>query len=496
MLELFNVQIHMARHRAENYGTVTAVLMHLIRCVNHSPIALSSYLRETLKELRYEEKRERFRMFFLHDLDLENGTIQGIDEEDSPQCKFDMSKTALAKKPRPTRHILANTDPSSQFPIGNAPTWPDIVHLLRHEPSKLMRTWVWDPDWSVDEDAATLFKAFTRQYWLTIQKDRFITSQPKPDTLEEAMEVWTIPSLVSLLSEITCLASNHGLDGRFHGTGHRAFRDWMNVFFPSPEKPQHRDSVWRELFSDGAYISEYHGALETMSNADVTRLQLQLGDIFGRLQCVPNALESTATSVGRLWKGSDGMVEFCANPLHYRIEKVSPTVRTPTDALRLKATREAILDGLAAELEGVDIDSSRRARRRDRNAQKKKNARKSGNKRNARKPPQKRGPRTRATGNEEEVPPVPVPAIAEKQTDASEISVSSENAAAESSEDNNGDNSPQRERMVSGWTVFADDSTEYGSDNQDGQSCDGDDDGEEWDEMGYEVSGDEQSEEY
>ena len=170
MLELSNVQFHMAKHRSENYGTVTSLLMHLMRLVDHSPIPMAPYLRDALMDSHYDQVVERFGMFFLHELDLEHGTIGGIDKEDSPECKFAMSKTALASKRPISKKLFANTDPTAQFPLGNAPTWTDIVHILHHEPIKLMREWIWDPNWDYDPVVSGLFVNFTTHYWLTIQK--------------------------------------------------------------------------------------------------------------------------------------------------------------------------------------------------------------------------------------------------------------------------------------------------------------------------------------
>src|ERR1700739_3390375 len=70
MEELFGVQMHMKRCAPDNYGTMTALFMHLIRHVNHSPIAMAPYLRDTLHDLLFSENIERFGMFFLPDLDL------------------------------------------------------------------------------------------------------------------------------------------------------------------------------------------------------------------------------------------------------------------------------------------------------------------------------------------------------------------------------------------------------------------------------------------
>src|SRR5580698_7334499 len=162
MEELRNVQKLLYRNQDKNYGTITTVLMHLIRHVSHSPIAMAPYLRDALCDLRFNESMATFGMFFLQDLDLDNCVMPGIEEEDSQQCRRDMTGKAHTKKSRPTRNM--NTEPDSQFPIGNAPSWAEIIDVLYHEPMKLLRTWVWDEDWDTDKVAGDLFIKFTRQF--------------------------------------------------------------------------------------------------------------------------------------------------------------------------------------------------------------------------------------------------------------------------------------------------------------------------------------------
>jgi hypothetical protein len=393
MQELYNVQMRMSRHRGDNYGTSTALMMHLSRHVSHSPIAMAPYLRDTLRDKLFEENRERFGMFFVDGLVLEEGTIEGIPEKDSAECRKDMSRTALAKKKsRPSKGILSlNADPSSQFPLGNAPSWADITHALRHDPMKLLHAWTWDEEWSTDDIAADLFIHFTRQYWFTVHPSFLISEErrPAPNNLEESMQIWTVPSLLSILKQPTCIPSNHGLKGKFQGKGHRAFRDWVQVFFPLPNDPQHKDSVWRELYKYG-YIQEYHAQLSKMSAVDGRVVSDSLGDVFERLQCIPSAAPSTPTNQGQLWKTADEQVIFWANPLLYRIEQVAPRTRAGGTVCRVKASRDTINALLAQELHGTDINNWRRDRRRLRIAHEKQKARKSTKKKNARVPPKKK----------------------------------------------------------------------------------------------------------
>jgi hypothetical protein len=201
------------------------------------------------------------------------------------------------------------------------------------------------------------------------------------------MRTWTVPSLLSTLRDITCTPSSHGLKGKFQGKGHRAFRDWVDVFFPQPDKPQHKHSVWKQLYERG-YINDFHEHLRKMPPRDAAHLHTHLGDIFGRLQCVPCSTPSTQTSVGQLWKTADEKIIFVANPLHYKIEQVAPRTRAGTTVFRVKASGDMINARLDKELDGVDVGAALRAQKRLKNA-KRVQARRSVAQKNKRVPPKR-----------------------------------------------------------------------------------------------------------
>jgi hypothetical protein len=66
----------------ENYGTVTAILTHVVQHVCITPIVMNSQLNQDLKDLRFDAISVRFGCFFLHDLDLTNGYLP-------PVCKLE-----------------------------------------------------------------------------------------------------------------------------------------------------------------------------------------------------------------------------------------------------------------------------------------------------------------------------------------------------------------------------------------------------------------------
>jgi hypothetical protein len=77
---------------------------------------------------------------------------------------------------------------------------------------------------------------FTTDYFLTLSADVFRNSRlPKPKDLEEAMELWSMWSFITLLTNVSFKPSNNGLLGNVMGRRNPSFKDMVHVFFPSPE---------------------------------------------------------------------------------------------------------------------------------------------------------------------------------------------------------------------------------------------------------------------
>src|ERR1700720_2818102 len=94
----------------------------------------------------------RFGTFFLHELDLENASLPGIEQEDSNECLLSMSRVKslmhIKEKRAVDMALLANEEPTEQFPIGNAPSWDEITLTMARNPTLLMSEWAWDDKWA------------------------------------------------------------------------------------------------------------------------------------------------------------------------------------------------------------------------------------------------------------------------------------------------------------------------------------------------------------
>jgi len=116
MKELRNVQMHMAKYRPENYGTITSVLMHMTRHIATRPSQhwLPQGCPAGASLLHGDEE---FGTFFLHEMDLEHATVLQINEQDSEECLLAMSRFQILSKNKEARPvevaIMADQEPRS-----------------------------------------------------------------------------------------------------------------------------------------------------------------------------------------------------------------------------------------------------------------------------------------------------------------------------------------------------------------------------------------------
>jgi hypothetical protein len=395
MKEVQNAQTHFSQYRPSNYGTITAVLVHMLRQIPHSPVAKTSYLSDALRDLHFYKVMGKFGTFFLHELDLENASLPGIEQEDSNECLLAMSRVKSLRLIKEKRAVdtalLANEEPTEQFPIGNAPSWDEITSTMARNPTLLMSEWAWDDKWATRSTAGRLFVQFTTDYFLTLATDVVRNLKlPKPKDLKGAMELWTLRSLTRTFNDVSFKPSNHGLLGNVAGRRNPSFKDMVHLFFPIPEFNIRKDSVWHPFLTKG-YIREFHETLYPMTDKDTSSLLHALGKIFGRIQCLPNAVACTQKACGRLWEQFNGGVRMLTNPVFYKIEKVGKAKRlTTVRRKQVKAGRAIIEARLDEEHRHIPFNEGRLKARQVKKSHARETERRSGKKNNYRKPPTKR----------------------------------------------------------------------------------------------------------
>ena len=191
---LKDLQIKLSRRRPANYGSLTSLIMHLIRLSVTTPQAKHGFLHDALADLKFGPIIERFGMFFLHDLDLDTCFVPEIDGEDGQEAKRLFKTTGKA-----AHHIPMVSVPTALHPLGCAPTWAQVVMTMDANPTQLIWGWVWDDSWASNRTAASLFIDFTVDMWLSLNPNPGLlqVDPPYPQTLEDAMKTWSAESLLA-----------------------------------------------------------------------------------------------------------------------------------------------------------------------------------------------------------------------------------------------------------------------------------------------------------
>jgi hypothetical protein len=103
----------------------------MLHDIPHSPVAQTTYLKDALRQLRYEDTIDGFCTFFLHNLALEHAVLGQIVEDNSDKCLLAMSwLTSLEKikdKLLADKAMVVDEEPTKQFPISNEPSWEQII---------------------------------------------------------------------------------------------------------------------------------------------------------------------------------------------------------------------------------------------------------------------------------------------------------------------------------------------------------------------------------
>jgi hypothetical protein len=193
-----------------------------------------------------------------------------------------------------------------------------------------------------------------------------------------------------LFKDVCFKPSNHGLVGNVHGRRNPSFKDMVHLFFPNPELNIQERSVWHPFLIKG-YIKEFHETIYPMTEKDSASLLQNLGKIFGRVQCLPNAEACTTKACGTLWEQFERGVQMLTNPIFYKIERVGKAKRTNTARGKQVTASKAIIEArLDEQHRNIPVNEGRLKTRQMRKARKCEVKRRSGKKNNYRKPPVKR----------------------------------------------------------------------------------------------------------
>jgi hypothetical protein len=298
-------------------------------------------------------------MYFLHDLDLKNGTLRDIESTDDPRVDYDMrSVKTQGRKTLQEANPPASSEPDAAYPYGKCPTWTTIAQAIESAPNVLMRSWTWQETWGSHYIAARLFVQMTVDLLLTLTSDTLLTPVPHPGSLEDAMQTWTVTAIQELFMQPQFTASNAKIIGG-KGKRHVSFEAMVEIFFPHPEKQLSRNSVWRPLAEKG-YIREFHRRAESLSAERLHHLTNALANLFSNVQCLPPAQAcGSGRKTGRIWQARKGMVEILTNSRFYRLVRIGKSTEQRQSTARVKASNAVVAARLDEEHRGIPYNRGR-----------------------------------------------------------------------------------------------------------------------------------------
>ena len=322
--------------RPDNYGTLSALILHLMRSVMITPSNIPPYVQSALRMLHQVRVRERFGIFFVDDLDPDD--MERIDinlgMEDGAEIKRDY-KIALASMSKPknnrTRGIqLTEPHRTLDCPWGETISWGTVVRLCKEQPVDFFQRFdfhAMDIGPGPLDLVESLFTSFTRDAWLSLHEG-FLPAgvRPQPKDLKSSMETWTCQSILARLGgKCTFLPSTYGLEGAPKSKElDISFEALRSLFFPDSDICFKANTIWSGYSEKSGYIGKYWEILETYKgDLDMVHaIQEGIDKIFQQLQCLP---QSKANS--NLWHATGGSVCLLTNPLHYRIKSISASIR-------------------------------------------------------------------------------------------------------------------------------------------------------------------------
>ncbi|KAF8122103.1 hypothetical protein EV363DRAFT_1301410 [Boletus edulis] len=274
-----------------NFGILTGIVCHLIRCTSSTPIILDYHVRESMALLQFSR----------------TSPLSAIQQHDDSEVLKLMEAKLQKKEGRPAWRI-ASQDDLEQFPIGNMPTWALLIKTIRDQPWLIMRAWMWTNDLSY----------FTCQLWMQIDEAWLIDPQhrPEPMSLQDAIKSWSLDGVFKTIRACFFKACNADIPGST-GAGRRqpGFAERTDIFFPEPSsnsKPARR-SPWSIFWSKPGYIWEYHELVKEYSASGELEIVDRLHMIFSLLQTLPDASKGSSNTPGKTWKSEDNRIQSIAD---------------------------------------------------------------------------------------------------------------------------------------------------------------------------------------
>lgn len=311
-----------------NYRVMSLIIGHLLKYSLITPSNKNAIVTSVLRDLRFEEVMMGWGAFFLHDLDLKKIKLRAIPEEDSTELikTFKIPFEHSPKEKEPPQLKLSHKRASEDYPWGEIVTRSRLIELMMTVPDQFLKAPIHMPSGSLRHpDSSLLFMSFTHQIWLLLS-DQFSTFVSIPESLEDAMDVWTLKSIRKISGNISLFPTYDGLIRQQEKTKPtEIFGNRRNFFFPtldeldgSPLRPFKNLNVY--------YLRNYCDILETQPQEQIESLNHDLDLIFSKLQCLPASVSERKKQI--IWKTHGGKLEFVTNALYYRVKGISSEKET------------------------------------------------------------------------------------------------------------------------------------------------------------------------
>jgi hypothetical protein len=346
-----NLQRLFSLQRPLNYGTISTLLIHLMRHVMVTPRVTHNFLAKALRDVRFEEVMMAFGVFFLQELDLEKGLLPDVQEEDDFEVERAYGKSidkAPKKQKTPKYPYLALTKHAleKEYPWGTSIPWKLLEELLSTVPDQFLQPVEFDGSNLNLQESIFLFIQFSEEIWLSAHSHYLKSGQcPEFHTLQDAINMWTVDGLKTFVTDFIILPSGHGLPGcpPRQAQSQQSFEDRMSIYFPSPSVVSSRQtSLWKHYSHHMAYLDVYHKHLKELDAEKGRLLDSDLRLIFSHLQCLPTAAGDKKPHV--VWQAHHNKLQFVANSRYYPISEIGHPVKSV-----MQTTHKAQLPGTVIE---------------------------------------------------------------------------------------------------------------------------------------------------
>lgn len=340
-----NLQGMFASLNPPNYGTISTIIIHLIRHLMVTPRVSHRFLARSLRDIRFEEVMMDFGMFFLHNLDLETMDLPDCQEDDDAEVLkvYGNAVNTHGRKTKTQQEVpyLALTKQAQQknHPWGSSITWRNLEDLLSTIPHEFLKPVEFDHDTLHLPESKLLFTQFSVEIWLSVHSSYLKGGQYPPlDNFQSAMDLWTVDGLEEVVTDFHILPNGHGLPGcpPRRISSQKSFQDRASIYFPSPTIMDSKQKcLWQHYACNNAYLDVYHGYLKIWDREKTNLLNNDLELIFSHLQCLPFDAHDKTTPV--IWQAHQQKLQFIANPKYYPIAKIGQPTKP------MKGTQKAQL---------------------------------------------------------------------------------------------------------------------------------------------------------